>query len=113
MLFLNGSCIWPSSTGVDIDKSDVVAEKRIEVKEKETDKVFDILEEEENSERDIAEDTKKKPVVKNEDDYQEPKKKPCASEDDDRDEKMKNTTPEAAGASIVKYNVKTTPYLQK
>lgn len=106
--------------GVNIDKSDVVAEKRMEVqvKEQETDKVVEILEEkelgdEENSESDIAEDTKKA-VIKNEDDYQETKeKKPFASEDDDSDEKMKSTTPEMAGASIVKYKVKTTPYLQK
>ncbi len=100
--------------GVNIDKSDVVAEKRMEVqvKEQETDKVVEILGDEENSESDIADDTKKA-VIKNEDDYQEPKVKPFASEDDDSDEKMKSTTPEMAGASIVKYNVKTTPYLQK
>ncbi len=84
----------------------------VQVKEQETDKVVEILGDEENSESDIADDTKKA-VIKNEDDYQEPKVKPFASEDDDSDEKMKSTTPEMAGASIVKYNVKTTPYLQK
>uniref|UniRef100_A0A671NEH8 Si:ch211-266i6.3 n=1 Tax=Sinocyclocheilus anshuiensis TaxID=1608454 RepID=A0A671NEH8_9TELE len=68
--------------------------------------------EELGDEEDITEDTKKA-VIKNEDDDQEPKeKKPFASEDDDSDEEMKNTTPEMVGASIVKYNVKTTPYLQ-
>uniref|UniRef100_A0A8C1BLA9 Si:ch211-266i6.3 n=1 Tax=Cyprinus carpio carpio TaxID=630221 RepID=A0A8C1BLA9_CYPCA len=94
-------------------------EKRMEVhmEEQETDKVFEILEEEklgdeEDTESDITEDTKKA-VIKNEDDVQEPKeKKPFASEDDDSDEEMKSTTPEMAGSSIVKYNVKTTPYLQ-
>ncbi|XP_016345864.1 cytoskeleton-associated protein 2-like [Sinocyclocheilus anshuiensis] len=107
----------PSSCedGVNFDKSDVVAEKRMEVQmeEQKTDKVFEILEEEElGDEEDITEDTKKA-VIKNEDDDQEPKeKKPFASEDDDSDEEMKNTTPEMVGASIVKYNVKTTPYLQ-
>ncbi|KTG42218.1 hypothetical protein cypCar_00019690 [Cyprinus carpio] len=111
----------PSSCedGVHFDKSDVVAEKRMEVhmEEQETDKVFEILEEEklgdeEDTESDITEDTKKA-VIKNEDDVQEPKeKKPFASEDDDSDEEMKSTTPEMAGSSIVKYNVKTTPYLQ-
>ncbi|XP_016422589.1 cytoskeleton-associated protein 2-like [Sinocyclocheilus rhinocerous] len=96
--------------GVNFDKSDV-AEKRMEVQmeEQETDKVFEILEDEELGDE---EDTKKA-VIKNEDDDQEPKdKKPFASEDDDSDEEMKNTTPEMVGASIVKYNVKTTPYLQ-
>ncbi|XP_016096351.1 cytoskeleton-associated protein 2-like [Sinocyclocheilus grahami] len=95
----------PSSCedGVNVDKSDVVAEKRVEVQE--TDKVFEILEEEElgdeeDSESHITEDTKKA-VIKNDDDYH------------DSDEKMKSTTPEMAGASIVKYNVKTTPYLQR
>uniref|UniRef100_A0A8C2FZK4 Cytoskeleton-associated protein 2 C-terminal domain-containing protein n=1 Tax=Cyprinus carpio TaxID=7962 RepID=A0A8C2FZK4_CYPCA len=112
----------PSSCedGVHFDKSDVVAEKRMEVhmEEQETDKVFEILEEEklgdeEDTESDITEDTKKA-VIKNEDDVQEPKeKKPFASEDDDSDEEMKSTTPEMAGSSIVKYNVKTTPYLQR
>ncbi|XP_016118895.1 cytoskeleton-associated protein 2-like [Sinocyclocheilus grahami] len=101
--------------GVNFGKSDVVAEKRMEVQmeEQETDKVFEILEDEElGDEVDITEDTKKA-VIKNEDDDQEPKeKKPFASEDDDSDEEMKNTTPEMVGASIVKYNVKTTPYLQ-
>uniref|UniRef100_A0A8C1GXK1 Si:ch211-266i6.3 n=1 Tax=Cyprinus carpio TaxID=7962 RepID=A0A8C1GXK1_CYPCA len=94
-------------------------EKRMEVhmEEQETDKVFEILEEEklgdeEDTESNITEDTKKA-VIKNEDDVQEPKeKKPFASEDDDSDEEMKSTTPEMAGSSIVKYNVKTTPYLQ-
>uniref|UniRef100_A0A671Q5R8 Si:ch211-266i6.3 n=1 Tax=Sinocyclocheilus anshuiensis TaxID=1608454 RepID=A0A671Q5R8_9TELE len=69
--------------------------KRVEVQE--TDKVFEILEEEELGDE---EDTKKA-VIKNDDDYH------------DSDEKMKSTTPEMAGASIVKYNVKTTPYLQR
>ncbi|XP_016365812.1 cytoskeleton-associated protein 2-like isoform X1 [Sinocyclocheilus rhinocerous] len=87
----------PSSCedGVNVDQSDVVAEKRVEVQE--TDKVFEILEEEELGDE---EDTKKA-VIKNDNDYH------------DSDEKMKSTTPEMAGASIVKYNVKTTPYLQR
>ncbi|XP_016338468.1 cytoskeleton-associated protein 2 isoform X2 [Sinocyclocheilus anshuiensis] len=110
----------PSSCedGVNVDKSDV-AEKRMEVQVEvqEMDEVFEILKEEElgdeeDSESDLTEDTKK-PIIKNEDDDQEPKeKKPFVSEDDDSDEEMKSTTPEMAGASIVKYNVKTTPYLQ-
>uniref|UniRef100_A0A673MSI4 Cytoskeleton-associated protein 2-like n=1 Tax=Sinocyclocheilus rhinocerous TaxID=307959 RepID=A0A673MSI4_9TELE len=88
----------------------------VQVGVQEMDEVFEILKEEElgdeeDSESDLTEDTKK-PIIKNEDDDQEPKeKKPFASEDDDSDE-MKSTTPEMAGASIVKYNVKTTPYLQ-
>uniref|UniRef100_A0A672NUF2 Cytoskeleton-associated protein 2-like n=1 Tax=Sinocyclocheilus grahami TaxID=75366 RepID=A0A672NUF2_SINGR len=91
----------------------------LQVEAQEMDEVFEILKEEElgdeeDSESDLTEDTKK-PIIKNEDedDDQEPKeKKPFASEDDDSDEEMKSTTPEMAGASIVKYNVKTTPYLQ-
>ncbi len=109
----------PSSTDVNVDKSDMEAEKRMEVQveEQETDEVFEILKEdlgdEEDSESELTEDTKK-PIIKNEDDDQEPKeKKPFASEDDDSDEEMNSTTPEMAGASIVKYNVKTTPYLQR
>ncbi|XP_026129588.1 cytoskeleton-associated protein 2 [Carassius auratus] len=109
----------PSSCEDDVnaDKSDMVAEKRMEVEEQETDEVFEILKEEElgdeeDSESDLTEDTKK-PIIKNEKDDQEPKeKKPFVSEDDESDEEMKSTTPEMAGASIVKYNVKTTPYLQ-
>uniref|UniRef100_A0A8C1GP54 Si:ch211-266i6.3 n=1 Tax=Cyprinus carpio TaxID=7962 RepID=A0A8C1GP54_CYPCA len=85
--------------------------------EKDMDEVFEILKEEElgdeeDSESNLTEDTKK-PFIKNEDDDQEPKeKKPFASEDDDSDEERNSATPEMAGASIVKYNVKTTPYLQ-
>ncbi|XP_058645584.1 cytoskeleton-associated protein 2 isoform X2 [Onychostoma macrolepis] len=111
----------PSSCedGVNVDKSDMVAEKRMEVQveEQETDEVFEILKEEElgdeeDSESELTEDTKK-PIIKNEDDDQEPKEKqPFVSEDDDSDEEMNSTSPEMAGASIVKYNVKTTPYLQ-
>ncbi|XP_058623334.1 cytoskeleton-associated protein 2-like isoform X3 [Onychostoma macrolepis] len=112
----------PSSCedGVNVDKSDVVADKRVEVQAEEqgTDEVFEILEEEElgdeqDSESNITEDTEKA-VIKHDDDYQELKEKqPSASEDDDSDEKMKSTTPKMAGACIVKYNVKTTPYLQR
>ncbi|RXN27598.1 cytoskeleton-associated 2-like protein [Labeo rohita] len=104
--------------GVNVDKADVVAEKRTEVKveEQETDEVFEILKEEElgdevDSESDITEDTKKA-VIKNEDDNQEPEKKPFASDDDADDSDEEMTTPEMPGASVVKYNVKTTPYLQ-
>ncbi|XP_073686022.1 cytoskeleton-associated protein 2 [Garra rufa] len=95
-------------------------EKRMEVKveEQETDEVFEILKEkepgdEDDSESEVTEDTKKA-VIKNEYDDQEPEKKPFASDDDadDSDDEMKSTTPDMAGASIVKYNVKTTPYLQ-
>ncbi|XP_026075709.1 cytoskeleton-associated protein 2-like [Carassius auratus] len=111
-----------SSSGEDdihFDKSDMVAKKRIEVQmeEQETDKVFEILEEEElgdeeDPESDLTEDTKKA-VIENKDNDREPiEKKPFASEDDDSDEELKSTTPEMAGSSIVKYNVKTTPYLQ-
>lgn len=79
------------------------------------DKVFEILEEEElryeeSSESDITEDTKKA-GIKIEDDDQEPKEKKAFESEDDSDDEM-SATPEMAGASIVKYNVKTTPYLQ-
>lgn len=87
-----------------------------QVEEHETDEVFEILEEEElgeeeDSESDITEDTKKA-GIKNEDDDQEPKEKKPFESEDDSDEEMRSATPEMAGASIVKYNVKTTPYLQ-
>lgn len=98
----------------------MVAKKRMEVQmeEQETDKVFKILEEEElgdeeDPESDLTEDMKKA-VIENKDNDREPiEKKPFASEDDDSDEELKSTTPEMAGSSIVKYNVKTTPYLQR
>lgn len=81
------------------------------------DKVFEILEEEElryeeSSESDITEDTKKA-GIKIEDDDQEPKEKKPFESEDDSDDEMRSATPEMAGASIVKYNVKTTPYLQR
>ncbi len=96
----------------------MVAEERMEVqvKEQETDEVFEILKEEELGDEEDSELTEetKKPIMKIEDDDQEPEeKKPFASEDDDSDEEMNSTTPEMAGASVVKYNVKTTPYLQR
>uniref|UniRef100_A0A8C1ZQI9 Si:ch211-266i6.3 n=1 Tax=Cyprinus carpio TaxID=7962 RepID=A0A8C1ZQI9_CYPCA len=100
--------------GVNVDKSDVVAEKRGE--EQETDEVFEILGDEENSKSDIIKEDTEKPVIKDDDDDddQEPQEKQLyTSEDDDSNEKMKSTTPKMAGASIVKYNVKTTPYLQR
>ncbi|KAF4100821.1 hypothetical protein G5714_019017 [Onychostoma macrolepis] len=81
----------PSSCedGVNVDKSDVEAEKRIEVqvKEQETDKVFEILGDEEDTESDITEDTKKA-VIKNEDDSQELKEmQPFVSEDEEHHSK--------------------------
>lgn len=88
-------------------------EKRMEmqVEEHTTDKVFEILEEEElEDEEDITDDIKKADI-KNEDDQEPQEKKLFDSEDDDGEE-MRCTTPEMEGASIVKYNVKTTPYLQ-
>ncbi|XP_043105738.1 cytoskeleton-associated protein 2 isoform X2 [Puntigrus tetrazona] len=107
----------PSSCeGVNVEESGVVGEKRMEVQveEQEMDKVFEILKEEEleDEESDLTEDTKN-PLLKNEDnDDQDSKEKLFTSDDDDSDEEIKSTTPEMAGASVVKYNVKTTPYLQ-
>lgn len=70
------------------------------VEEQETDKGFEILEEEElDEEENITEAN-----IKHED-KETKEKKPNVSEDDDSEEEME-------GASIVKYNVKTTPYLQ-
>lgn len=76
------------------------------VEAQETDSVFEIVEEEE-----LEEDEKcKEAAVKHED--KEPKeKKPYESEDSE--EEISTTTPEMEGASIVKYSVKTTPYLQR
>lgn len=81
------------------------------------DEVFEILEEEElgdeeDPESDITEDTKMA-GIKNEDDDQKAKEKKPFESEDDSDEEMRSATPEMAGASIVKYNVKTTPYLQR
>ncbi|XP_067255348.1 cytoskeleton-associated protein 2 isoform X1 [Chanodichthys erythropterus] len=110
----------PSSCEDDINanKADALAEERIEeqVEEHEMDKVFEILEEEElgdeeDPESDITEDTKMA-GIKNEDDDQKAKEKKPFESEDDSDEEMRSATPEMAGASIVKYNVKTTPYLQ-
>ncbi|XP_051540380.1 cytoskeleton-associated protein 2-like [Myxocyprinus asiaticus] len=75
----------------------------VQVEEKETDQMYEILEdveleEKEDSDSDVTEDSKEA-VVKDEDD------------EDSEDEKS-TTPPEMEGASIVKYNVKTTPYLQ-
>ncbi|XP_077098485.1 cytoskeleton-associated protein 2 [Siphateles boraxobius] len=86
-----------------------------QVQEYKMDEVFEILEEEElryeeSSESDTTEDTKKADIKMEEDD-QEPKEKKAFESEDDSDDEM-SATPEMAGASIVKYNVKTTPYLQ-
>ncbi len=94
----------------------MVAEERMEVqvKEQETDEVFEILKEEElgdEEDSELTEETKK--AIMKDDDQEPEEKKPFASEDDDSDEEMNSTTPEMAGASVVKYNVKTTPYLQR
>ncbi|XP_051973650.1 cytoskeleton-associated protein 2-like isoform X2 [Xyrauchen texanus] len=70
----------------------------VQVEEHETDKVYEILEEKEDSDSDVTEDTKEA-VIKNED-YE------------DSEDEIISTPPEMEGASIVKYNVKTTPYLQ-
>ncbi|XP_051542369.1 cytoskeleton-associated protein 2-like [Myxocyprinus asiaticus] len=90
----------PSSCTNEIDRAVVLAGKRMEVQveEQETDKVYEILEEKEDSDSDVTEDTKEA-VVKNED-YE------------DSEDEISSTPPEIEGASIVKYNVKTTPYLQ-
>ncbi|XP_067288866.1 cytoskeleton-associated protein 2 [Pseudorasbora parva] len=110
----------PSSCedGINGDKVDALAEETMEgqVEEQEMDKVFEILEEEElgdeeDSESDITEDTKKADIKSDDDDLEPKEKKPFESEDDSDDE-TRSATPEMAGASIVKYNVKTTPYLQ-
>ncbi|XP_051971509.1 cytoskeleton-associated protein 2-like isoform X2 [Xyrauchen texanus] len=74
----------------------------VQVEEEETDKLYEILEDEELEEKedsdcDITEDTKEA-VVKDDD---------VNSEDE-----ISSTPPEMECASIVKYNVKTTPYLQ-
>ncbi|XP_697274.2 cytoskeleton-associated protein 2 isoform X1 [Danio rerio] len=105
----------PSSCedAMNADECDAPADKRMEmqVEEHTTDRVFEILEEEElGDEEDITDDIKKADI-KNEDDLEPQEKKLFDSEDDDGEE-MRCTTPETEGASIVKYNVKTTPYLQ-
>lgn len=104
-MFINCSYFCKSSTDINV------------LEEHETDKVFEILEEEElrdkeDPESDITEDTKKADI-KNEDDDRKAKDKSPFESEDDSDEEMRSASPEMAGASIVKYNVKTTPYLQR
>ncbi|KAK7120638.1 hypothetical protein R3I94_020582 [Phoxinus phoxinus] len=110
----------PSSCedGINAERADALAEESMEgqVEEHEMDKVFENLEEEElgyeeSTESDITQDTKKA-GIKIEGDDQEPKEKKAFESEDDSDDEMRSASPEMAGASIVKYNVKTTPYLQ-
>ncbi|KAA0704064.1 Cytoskeleton-associated protein 2 [Triplophysa tibetana] len=75
------------------------------VEAQETDRVFEIVEEEELEEDEYC----KEAAVKHEDKAAK-EKKPYESEDSE--EEKSTTTPEMEGASIVKYSVKTTPYLQ-
>lgn len=76
----------------------------VHVEEQETDKMFEILEEEELEEDENC----KAAVVKHKEE------KPNESEDsEDSEEETGTTTPEMEEASIVKYSVKTTPYLQR
>ncbi|XP_057177320.1 cytoskeleton-associated protein 2 isoform X2 [Triplophysa rosa] len=77
----------------------------VHVKAQETDKVFEIVEEEE-----LEEDENCKEAAVKHEDREAKEKKPYESEDSE--EEMSTTTPEMEGASIVKYSVKTTPYLQ-
>ncbi|KAG1970463.1 cytoskeleton-associated protein [Pimephales promelas] len=81
-----------------------------QVEEHEMDKMFEILEEVELRCEESSESDTKKAGVKFED--QEPKEKKAFESEDDSDDEMRSVTPEMEGASIVKYNVKTTPYLQ-
>lgn len=87
----------------------------VQVEEHEMDKVFEILEEEELRYEESSESDTKKAGIKfeDDDDDQEPKEKKPFESEDDSDDEMRSATPEKAGASIVKYNVKTTPYLQR
>ncbi len=62
--FINCSCFCPFSADVNVDKSDMVAEERMEVqvKEQETDEVFEILKEEDlrdEEDSELTEETKK------------------------------------------------------
>jgi len=82
-----------------------------QVEEHEMDKMFEILEEVELRCEESSESDTKKAGVKFED--QEPKEKKAFESEDDSDDEMRSVTPEMEGASIVKYNVKTTPYLQR
>lgn len=81
----------------------------VHVEEQETDKMFEILEEEE-----LEEDENCKEAAVKHEDKKNHEKKPYESEDsEDSEEETGTTTPEMEGASIVKYSVKTTPYLQR
>lgn len=76
------------------------------VEAQETDSVFEIVEEEE-----LEEDENCKEAAVKHEDKEAKAKKPYESEDSE--EEISTTTPEMEGASIVKYSVKTTPYLQR
>ncbi|XP_056592612.1 cytoskeleton-associated protein 2 [Triplophysa dalaica] len=88
-------------------ETDELEGERMEVlvESQEIDNVFEIVEEEEREE----DESYKEAAVKHED-KEAKEKKPYESEDSE--EEISTTTPEMEGASIVKYSVKTTPYLQ-
>lgn len=100
--------------------------------EEETDKEFEILEEEEmevkkeeelevkeESLDDVATDRKEVKSESEEEDHEQKEKKPFKEEVTDEkesesdDDEMDTTPAEVTGASVVKYNVKTTPFLQR
>lgn len=98
-------------TGTEVDKADELECERMkmQVEEQETDKMFKILEEEVLEEDENCKDA----AVKHEDKKAKAKKPYEDKESEDSDEETGAATPEMEGASIVKYNVKTTPYLQR
>lgn len=102
----------PSSCtdGTEVDKADELECERMEVQveEQETDKVFEILEEEVLEEGENC----KEAAVKHEDKKTKDKMQYEDEDSEDSEEETGATSPEMEGASIVKYSVKTTPYLQ-